>query len=424
MQSVSLADELHARAGATARDEVVCPGVEGPNLAGARARARSASATGWDGAAAAADDRQAHPGRGRDGRRLGRRRRGAAARRARRRARRRAAAARARRARSAPTCPAQVPPGAGAGVGGAGSGWRRCRDRGRRRTALARPAGRRPTAARHAAVYREADRLGDARARLRRRSPTARLRRAARRRAPLGGRDARRTTTCSAGARSLCPAIDDALAARARRAPTRARVRLRADGASALFAGAERRGPRRARVAARRVVAGRWRAGRRSRLAARCRRLGTRCDVAPCVTICGLTPMSNETIITGRRGLPARLGLVAVAGLILVPAWTAYTRLVGAAGRDGPDAVRAGRARRRRLGGALVAYSGTISDSSAARGHSPPPYSLEAMPTSASETPARSISTRSTRSPRRSSRARACPRSCAPPPGRSTRASC
>jgi 4-diphosphocytidyl-2-C-methyl-D-erythritol kinase len=49
VQSVSLADELTlgpAGAGATA-DEVVCPGVEGPNLAGA-ALAAFRAATGWD----------------------------------------------------------------------------------------------------------------------------------------------------------------------------------------------------------------------------------------------------------------------------------------------------------------------------------------------------------------------------------------
>ena len=73
------------RAGARARarrprDEVVCPGVEGENLA-ARALARFRAATGWDGAAGADHDRQARAGRGRDGRRLGRRRRDAAARR-------------------------------------------------------------------------------------------------------------------------------------------------------------------------------------------------------------------------------------------------------------------------------------------------------------------------------------------------------
>ena len=54
VQPVSLADELTlepAGAGATA-DEVVCPGVEGDNLAGA-ALAAFRAATGWDAASAA-----------------------------------------------------------------------------------------------------------------------------------------------------------------------------------------------------------------------------------------------------------------------------------------------------------------------------------------------------------------------------------
>ncbi|MEA2291245.1 MAG: 4-diphosphocytidyl-2-C-methyl-D-erythritol kinase, partial [Solirubrobacteraceae bacterium] len=49
VQAVSLADELTlgpAGAGATA-DEVVCPGVDGPNLAGT-ALAAFRAATGWD----------------------------------------------------------------------------------------------------------------------------------------------------------------------------------------------------------------------------------------------------------------------------------------------------------------------------------------------------------------------------------------
>jgi 4-diphosphocytidyl-2-C-methyl-D-erythritol kinase len=49
MQSISLADELtlEANAGGTARDEVVCPGVEGENLA-ARALELFRQATGWE----------------------------------------------------------------------------------------------------------------------------------------------------------------------------------------------------------------------------------------------------------------------------------------------------------------------------------------------------------------------------------------
>src|SRR3954466_4193037 len=50
MQSVTLADELvlEAAAPSATGDEVVCPGVEGPNLA-ADALAAFRAATGWDG---------------------------------------------------------------------------------------------------------------------------------------------------------------------------------------------------------------------------------------------------------------------------------------------------------------------------------------------------------------------------------------
>jgi len=47
VQALSLADELTLAPGGTAEDEVVCPGVEGPNLA-ARALALYREATGWD----------------------------------------------------------------------------------------------------------------------------------------------------------------------------------------------------------------------------------------------------------------------------------------------------------------------------------------------------------------------------------------
>ena len=46
VQAVTLADEV-TLAPARARDEVICPGVEGPNLA-ARALAAFREATGWD----------------------------------------------------------------------------------------------------------------------------------------------------------------------------------------------------------------------------------------------------------------------------------------------------------------------------------------------------------------------------------------
>jgi 4-diphosphocytidyl-2-C-methyl-D-erythritol kinase len=47
VQAVTLADELTLAPGAGPHDEVVCPGVEGPNLA-ARALAAFRAATGWD----------------------------------------------------------------------------------------------------------------------------------------------------------------------------------------------------------------------------------------------------------------------------------------------------------------------------------------------------------------------------------------
>ena len=81
-----------ARARPASADEVVCPGVEGPNLA-ARALAAFREATGWDGPPQRLTIAQARAGRRRDGRRLRRRRRRAAARRRTPRARRRSAAA-------------------------------------------------------------------------------------------------------------------------------------------------------------------------------------------------------------------------------------------------------------------------------------------------------------------------------------------
>ncbi len=47
-QAVSLADEVRLERSAGPEDEVVCPGVEGPNLAGA-ALAAYRRASGWDG---------------------------------------------------------------------------------------------------------------------------------------------------------------------------------------------------------------------------------------------------------------------------------------------------------------------------------------------------------------------------------------
>ena len=47
VQALSLADEVTLEPGSGDADEVVCPGVEGPNLAG-RALALFREATGWD----------------------------------------------------------------------------------------------------------------------------------------------------------------------------------------------------------------------------------------------------------------------------------------------------------------------------------------------------------------------------------------
>ena len=86
-------------------DEVVCPGVAGPNLAAA-ALAALPRALRLGRAAGAGHDREAHPGRGGPRRRLGRRGRGAApgARRPRACDPRAARAAPTSRCRSAPTC--------------------------------------------------------------------------------------------------------------------------------------------------------------------------------------------------------------------------------------------------------------------------------------------------------------------------------
>ena len=77
-ESVSLYDELEltVRDGEAAVDEVVCPGVEGPNLVGAALAALRAQ--GWDGPRGPGRGAQADPGGRGDGRRVGRRRRDAA----------------------------------------------------------------------------------------------------------------------------------------------------------------------------------------------------------------------------------------------------------------------------------------------------------------------------------------------------------
>ena len=78
VQALSLADELTLEPAAGGADEVVCPGVEGPNLAG-RALALYREATGWDAPPQRLTIEKRDPGRGGDGRRLERRRRDPAA---------------------------------------------------------------------------------------------------------------------------------------------------------------------------------------------------------------------------------------------------------------------------------------------------------------------------------------------------------
>ena len=85
------------------RDEVVCPGVEGENLAAIALAALRGR--GWDAAAAADRDREADPGRGRARRRQRRRRGGPAPR-----APARSTGSRSWRPSSAPTCPRSSTP--------------------------------------------------------------------------------------------------------------------------------------------------------------------------------------------------------------------------------------------------------------------------------------------------------------------------
>ena len=108
VQALSLADELTLEPATGDTDEVVCPGVEGPNLA-ARALQLFREATGWDGPPQRLTIEKRDSRRRRDGRRLLRRRGGAAARVPRRRHRRsRPSSARG----SAPTSPASSAPAA------------------------------------------------------------------------------------------------------------------------------------------------------------------------------------------------------------------------------------------------------------------------------------------------------------------------
>ena len=188
VQPVSLADELTLEPAGGRATRSSAPASRAPNLAGARARrvprARPAGTP-----AAAADDRQAHAGRRRDGRRLGRRRRRAAARRA----RRRPATTRCSR-ELAPRLGADVPAccaPAACSMTGAGEhveplpdpgAARRARAAARRTRSRRPPSTARPTALGAAPRARRAARAARGRAGARRRS-----RRAARQR-PRGRR--------------------------------------------------------------------------------------------------------------------------------------------------------------------------------------------------------------------------------------------
>ena len=235
VQALSLADELTLEPGGD-EDEVVCAGRRGAEPRGPRARALPRG-DGLGRAAAAADDREADPGRGRDGRGLLGRRRDAAARRPRRgpprAARARAAAGRRRREPPAPRA--------------------RADDRRRRARRAARPAA----SARRA---RAAGRRGalDARGLRRGRPPRAHAqprRAGAARRARAGGDVGARQRPAGRGAVAV-PAHRHGARRRARRGRRpRARLRLRPDRRRALRrrgrAGPRRRGGERVRLAAR-----------------------------------------------------------------------------------------------------------------------------------------------------------------------------
>ena len=181
-------------------DEVVCPGVEGDNLAAAALRAFRAR-TGLGGRRRAADDRQADPGRRGHGRRQRRRGRRAAPRGARRGHRRRRAAARHRRG------PRRRRARAGAPRAGAGH-RRRGPARAARRRRRAYGVAILPSHARlsTADVFREADRLGLARDAAGLAERLAAVRAAA---ADLPGELL--VNDLQPAALSLCPAIADAL---------------------------------------------------------------------------------------------------------------------------------------------------------------------------------------------------------------------
>ena len=376
MQPVALADGVELTPGGARRRRAtrsICPGVERREP---RRRARCAAfreRTGWDGAAGAADDRQAHPGRGRHGRRLGRRRRGAAARRARgagvddeR------AAARDRRRRSAPTSPRSSRP-------------RRCLATGAGERLHALPTlaavrrARAPVARARlstADVYREADRLGLPRSG--RRPRRARLRRGARAGAPSSSPDELLVNDLEPAARSLCPAIDDALDAPcAAPAPGERWSAARGRPWSGLFA-RPRTGARGAPPRARRRVPARRSP---SSPAARPRR----CEAASALALRGRAGRrswscagagSSRTLLDRRRRSRSSLAVVYGTGLVQLPEPRAAARSTSASAlgqldlparrrrwpssRPAPSSACSPPARPRMILGGVVAGQGQI----------------------------------------------------------------
>ena len=219
-----------------AADAVVCPGVDGDNLATRALAALRAAAPGR--AAAPADrDRKAHPGRGRPRRRQRRRRRGPARRQPARRARRSTPTRCARSApASAPTCRARSSPGH-ALVSGVGEVRRAARPA----AVGARPRSRPPRVSRPRTVFAELDRRSAQFSRAR--STRRRCARWPRRRSRSSPRGSR---TTSSPPRSRC---GRSWPERSRRCAARARSprghRLRADDLRAVRRPRRRRRPRR-----------------------------------------------------------------------------------------------------------------------------------------------------------------------------------
>ena len=204
----------------------ICPGRGGrqPRRRGRCARFRAR--TGWNGGAGAHRDREADPGRGRDGRRQRRRRRRPAARRPRGGDRATTRCCARSPPGSAPTSPPRCARGAYLATG-AGE---RLDAAARRRRPTACSWSRRAASCSTADVYREADRLGLPRDARRPRRRAARGRRAAAADLP----DELFVNDLEPAARALCPEIDDALAAaRERRRRPRAGLRHRARRCSA-----------------------------------------------------------------------------------------------------------------------------------------------------------------------------------------------